>query len=181
MKKLEIEALNLDDAKRKAFEKGITVIFNITRWWAICGKPMGDDLITLVVKYLQRRDAFENEGVGVIINTTKPFEKKHRWPYKLNKGSLEKIRYKRVVEIRKKSNDELLAIAKNRKEAITLSKELIPSIQEDIYGRIIYQPNRYEFELNYIPNDVYKYGQYIVFGVEDADVRASKRKRRNYI
>lgn len=31
MKKLEIEALNLDDAKRKAFEKGITVIFNITR------------------------------------------------------------------------------------------------------------------------------------------------------
>ena len=31
MKKLEIEALNLDEAKVKAFEQGITVIFDATR------------------------------------------------------------------------------------------------------------------------------------------------------
>ncbi len=31
MKKLEIEALSLDEAKLKAFEQGITVIFDATR------------------------------------------------------------------------------------------------------------------------------------------------------
>ena len=181
MKKLEIEALSLDEAKKKAFEQGITVIFDATVWWKICGRPLGEELITFIVNYLQRKQAFENEGAGVIINTVSPFVHKRKYIYTLKKNKKEKIRYIRRVEVRKKSNDEVLAIASNKTEALALAKELMPSIREDIYGKAVYQSNRCEFELNYIPTYDCRNGQYIVFGVEDADVRASKRKRRNYI
>lgn len=138
-------------------------------------------MLTLIIKYLQRKNAFENEGVGVVVNTIKPFVVRKQFPYVLNNNKHKHLEHERIVEIRKKSNDELVATATHKKEAIRLAKKLISSVQEDLYGKIVYQPNRHEFELKYTPNYDYKYGQYIVFGVEDADVRASKRKRRSYI
>ena len=181
MKKLEIEARNIDEAKLKAFQQGITVIFDATWWWRRNGKPDGEELLTFIIKYLKNRKAFENEGVGVIITSAAPHAARVRAPYKLYKSPRQVLVAERVCEIRKKSNDEVIGTTKYVGEAIQLAKELIQMEQEDLYGKFTYKIDRNEFELKYMPGSKYRLGQYIVFGVEDADVRASKRKRRNYV
>ncbi len=181
MKKLEITARNIDEAKLKAFEQGVTVIFDATWVWRRCGKPNGEELLTFIIRYLKKRKAFENEGVGVIITALAPHSPKTKTPYKLYRAKRKAIVPERVCEIRKKSNDEVIGEGKYVRDAIELAKELIQTEQEDLYGKYTYKVDRTEFELKYAPGFRYRVGQYIVFGVEDTDVRASKRKRRNYI
>lgn len=180
MRKLEIQAYTLDEAKIEAFKQGITVVQDATRSWKKSGSPvLTKDINIFAADFLEQKGMFDFEGAGIII-TIKPGNKDTRkMPYKLY-SSRRKGRCKlyRTIEIRLKSNHQIVGEAANKTEAIQLGKSLIKTYRENLYAKTVYNTKDIDFELEYIPSVRTEKGQYIVFGVEQVDVKLSKRKNR---
>lgn len=134
-----------------------------------------------MVDYLESKNLFNFEGAGAILTVTKGIEIEKENPYHLvniiRKG---KCKLKRGIEIRKRSNDEVVGIAPNKAAAMKLAKKLVKQYRESLYGKTVYTANDIDFEMQYNPSVRERLGRYIVFGVEDADVRVNKQRRRDY-
>lgn len=124
---------------------------------------------------------FSFKDAGVIIAITSGTENTKKNPFKVNnikrKG---RCKLTRVLEIRSQKNDTLLGAAHSKTEAILLAKQLIKKYQENIYGKTVYISSDIDFEMEYNPSTKTQLGQYIVFGVDEGDVRINKRKNRGF-
>jgi hypothetical protein len=182
MQKIEIQAHSLEEAKLIAFQAGITVVQDATKNWKKAGSPiLTKDLNIYAADFLEEKGMFDFKGAGIIITVTSGVEDTRKNPFKINsvrrKG---RCKLKRVIEIRTQKDNQLLGTASNKTEAIELSKELIKKCQENIYGKTVYYSSDIDFEMEYTPSVRTQLGQYIVFGVDEADVRISKRKNREF-
>nr|DAE20101.1 MAG TPA: hypothetical protein [CrAss-like virus sp. ctYsL76] len=104
-----------------------------------------------------------------------------KYPFIITKARRKgRCKMKKVVEIRTKRSNLLLGTAENKTKAIELAKDLIKKQREDLYGKTVYATPDLEFEMKYDPSIRAKMGQYIIFGVDDEDVRINKRKNRGF-
>ena len=68
MRKLEIQAYTLDEAKINAFKQGITVVQDATRSWKKSGSPvLTKDMNIFAADFLEQKGMFDFEGAGIII------------------------------------------------------------------------------------------------------------------
>lgn len=184
MRKLEIQAYSINEAKIKAYQQGITVVSNITNYWKKCGSPIFEkDIQICATDYMLDKGMFDFEGAGVIITIQNGTKNKRLKPYKITKfkrGS--RCKTKKLVEIRRVDNDEVIGEASCKSEGVELAKELIQKHQTNLYGKLVYRASHNDklFTAEYIPSKDTKPGQYVVFGVDQADVRLSKRKNRGF-
>lgn len=182
MKKLELHAFDIEDAKMQAFAQGITVIMDATKVWQRAGSPiLTQELDMFMAEYMDSKNMFDFEGAGVIITITKGIEDTRKNPYTLissrRKG---RARLKRSIEICDTETNEILGVAPTKTQALKLAKKLIRKHRKDMYGKTVYTAPDLDFELIYTPSVKRQRGRYIVFGVEDADVRISKQKKRSF-
>lgn len=180
MRKLEIQAYTLDEAKINAFKQGITVVQDATRSWKKSGSPvLTKDMDIFAADFLEQKGMFDFEGAGIIIAIKSGTKDTRKKPYKVI-SSRRKGRCKlyRTIEIRLKRNHEVIGEAVNKTEALNLAKSLIRNFRENVYAKTVYNTKDIDFELEYMPSTKAEKGQYIVFGVEQSDVKLSKRKNR---
>ena len=118
--------------------------------------------------FLEQKGMFDFEGAGIIIAIKSGTKDTRKKPYKVI-SSRRKGRCKlyRTIEIRLKRNHEVIGEAVNKTEALNLAKSLT-----------VYNTKDIDFELEYMPSTKAEKGQYIVFGVEQSDVKLNKRKNR---
>lgn len=182
MIKLEIQAYSLEEAKLSAFKSGITVVQDATRNWKKNGSPiLTQELNIYAADFLEKNSMFDFKDAGIIIAVAPGIEDTKKYPFKIT-SSRRKGRCKltRVVEVRSKKTDTVLGTASTKTKAIALAKQLIKKHKEDIYGKTIYVSSDIDFDMEYLPSNRSKLGQYIVFGVDEGDVRISKRKSRGF-
>lgn len=166
----EIKAHSLTEANEIAKQKGITVVKNVTSWWKNVGQPMSDrELRTFAASSLIRSRLAKVEGTGLVIEIVKGHKNRKLRPYtyvnRLFSGG--RRRKQKYYEIRKKSNNELLATAKSKELAIKRSKNLIINQKEDLIGTVSYEvvkEDRLSFTLKYTPSVTTAEGKYLVFG-----------------
>lgn len=131
--------------------------------------------------YLDSKGYFNFEGAGIIIVAAKGAKSEIQKPFNIinarRKGKCKTIR---SVQIRKKSNNEVVAIAPNKTSALKLAKKLIRTYKEDLYGKTVYVAKDIDFEAKYDPSVREILGKYIIFGTEESDVRICKQKRRDF-
>lgn len=129
--------------------------------------------------FLEQKGMFDFEGAGIIITIKSGTKDTRKNPYKVI-SSRRKGRCKlyRTIEIRLKRNHEVVGKAINKTEALNLAKSLIRNFRENVYAKTVYNTKDIDFELEYMPSIKAEKGQYIVFGVEQSDVKLSKRKNR---
>lgn len=182
MQKIEIQAHSLEEAKLIAFQEGITVVQDATKSWKKAGSPiLTKELNIYAADFLEEKGMFDFKGAGIIITVASGIEDTRKNPFKINSTRRKgRCKLKRVIEIRTQKNDTLLGTANNKTEAIALAKQLIKKYQESIYGKTVYLSADIDFEMEYTPSVRAQLGQYIVFGVDEADVRISKRKNRGF-
>lgn len=183
MRKLEISAFNIEEAKIKAFQEGITVVYDATAAWRKAGSPvLTKELSIFVADYLEKKNLFAFQGAGIIITINNGVEDTRKNSIFTLKSERRKGRCKlvRTIEIRAKSDDKLLGIAHTKMEALKLAKELIHEHRESIYAKTMYVSSDLDFEMEFIPTTKSKMGQYIVFSVDEGDVRLNKRKNRGF-
>lgn len=180
MRKIEIQAYTLEEAKIEAFNAGITVIHDATRSWKKSGSPvLTKDMDIFAADFLEQKGMFNFEGAGIIIVIDSGNKDTRKNPYKIyNSRRKGRCKLCRIVEIRQKSDNSVVGKATNKTDAIQLAKRLIKICREDLYAKTVYNTSDIDFELEYVPSNKAKKGQYIVFGVEQADVNLSKRKNR---
>ena len=183
MQKLEIQAYSTEEAKMKAFEKGITVVFDATKAWKKAHSPiLTKDLEMFAAELMESRDMLDFKGAGMIIIVTYGNSgNRNRAPYELisarRKG---RCRVVRTIEVRTKKENKVVAVSPTKTEALVKAKKLIRELKEDLYAKTVYQADDIDFEMKYHPSSTSIPGQYIVFGTDDADVRISQRKRRDF-
>lgn len=182
MKKLEILAFNLEDAKLRAFEQGITVIKNVTKEWKESGQPVLAKPLDVFGAYiLEKNNLFGFLNAGVIINFNRKKKPNGNLLYKLvNYPKKGPRKMKRVVEIRNLQTDELITTAKNKKLAIKMAKDIIRKYRQDIYGVTKYIPEGRDFELFYEKAGEKFLSEYVVYYVDEGDVRLYKQQLRNF-
>lgn len=182
MRKLEIQAYTLDEAKIKAFEEGITVIYDATYRWRMHHKPiLSKELELFAAEVLADKGLFDFEGAGLIISVQTGRDNTKLCPSRLiNERRKGRCKCTRTIEIRRKDTDEVVGDAPNKTKAIALARELIKEQRADLYAKTVYKTDGIDFELLYNPSTKTHMGQYIVFGVDKADVRISKRKNRGF-
>lgn len=182
MRKLEIQAHSIEEAKILAFKEGITVVQDATKSWRKAGSPiLTKELNIYAADFLQERGMFDFKDAGIIITVSSGVQDTRKNPYNII-SSRRKGRCKltKVVEIRTKNGDNLVGHAGSKTEAIALAKDLIKDHHEDLYGKTVYYSSDVDFEMQYKPSIRAQLGQYIVFGVDEEDVRISKRKSRGF-
>lgn len=182
MRKLEIQAYSLDEAKLIAFKEGITVVQDATSSWRRAGAPLlTKELNIFAADFLESKGMFDFKDAGVIITMSSGTQDDKKYPFDIV-SSRRKGRCKltRTVEIRTQRDNTLLGTASTKTEAIALAKDIIKECREDIYGKTVYTSSDVDFKMKYKPSLRAKLGQYIVFGVDEADVRISKRKQRGF-
>ena len=180
MKKLEISAYSSEEAKLQAYKDGITVIYDATVAWKRAGSPiLTKNLSIFVANLMENKSMFDFEGAGIIITLSPGIPDTRKKPYKL-KNILRKGRCQlsKAIEIRSKDTNEIVGKAFNKGEALLLAKQLVKTFKKDLYGKTVYTSEDLDFEIKYIPSTTASLGSYVVFGVEDVDVRLSKRKSR---
>lgn len=132
MRKLEIQAYTLDEAKINAFKQGITVVQDATRSWKKSGSPvLTKDMNIFAADFLEQKGMFDFEGAGIIIAIKSGTKDTRKKPYKVI-SSRRKGRCKlyRTIEIRLKRNHEVIGEAVNKTEALNLAKSLIRNFRE---------------------------------------------------
>ena len=72
----------------------------------------------------------------------------------------------------------MIGEAVNKTEALNLAKSLIRNFRENVYAKTVYNTKDIDLELEYMPSIKPEKWQYIIFGVEQSDVKLSKRKNR---
>lgn len=180
MRKIEIQAHSLEEANIIAFQQGVTVVLDATKSWRKAGSPiLTKELNIYAADLLEEKGMFDFKDAGIIITVSPGVEDTRKNPFKINSTRRKgRCKLSRTIEIRTQRDNQLLGTANNKTEAIALAKELIKKYQENIYGKTVYYSNDIDFEMEYSPSVRAQLGQYIVFGVDDADVRISKRKNR---
>lgn len=88
--------------------------------------------------------------------------------------------WKSVVEIIDKDTNKIIATAPNKKKALKKAQQLVERDKRNIYAVRKYIPSEIDFEIEYVPQDKELLGKYIVFGVEDEDVRLGIRRLREF-
>lgn len=165
MKKFEINAFSLEEAKSKALEMGVSVIKNVTKSFKN-EKPTDFDLFA---EEMLKKNKIDNAtGVGCIVVLEAGSADTRERPYELinnvTEGALTK---KRVFEILKKSDGTLVATGETKGDAIRAAKNIMKSIKEDLVCKQVYRvvgAHELAFELKYVPSVRTKEGKYIVFG-----------------
>lgn len=128
---------------------------------------------------MNRREMFDFENAGIIICLTTGKENKRVQPYKLIKHKRKgRCKMDRTIEIRKKSDDSVVAVASTKMEAYALAKKVIKKHKEDLYAKTIYVSQDLDFELKYTPSSRTRLGQFLVFAPDELDVKLNKRKNR---
>lgn len=165
MKKFEINAFGLEEAKAKALEMGISVIRNVTTSFRN-EKPVDFDLFA---EEMLKKNKIDNAtGVGCIVVIEAGSADTRERPYELinnvTEGSLTK---KRVFEIMKKSDGTLVATGETKGDAIRAAKNAMKTLREDLICKQVYRvvgSHELAFELKYVPSANTKEGTYVVFG-----------------
>ena len=85
-----------------------------------------------------------------------------------------KCKLKRCVEIRRKSDDEVVATAPTKTEAMHLAKSIMRDIRQDLYAKTIYISTDIDFELDYKEGNKSQLGEYLIFSVDKEDLRIYK-------
>ncbi len=171
MKKFEVMAYSLEEAKEKAQDLGIIVTTNVTQSWKNAKCPISDkDFKTFAVEMLEKKRLSKAEGVGLIIAVDAGSKDTRERPYKFVNNVVEgKRNTKRVIEIRSKATGELFGEAENKGKAEKLAKDIMVEKCEDMVAEIVYRVQEGKdiaFELKYAPSKSAKEGRYIVFGNE---------------
>ena len=171
MKKFEVMAYSLEEAKEKAQKLGIVVTTNVTQSWKSAKCPISDkDFKKFAVDMLLKKHLDKAEGVGLIVAVNAGSKDTRERPYKMvNNVITGKRLTKRVIEIRLSENDQIIGEANNKGEAEKLAKELMAYYRQDMYAEIVYRVQEGKdiaFELKYAPSMSAKEGRYIVFGNE---------------
>lgn len=174
MKKFEIKAYSLEEAKEKAVEMGITVVRNVTQSWKNADSPVTDkDFKIFAVDMLEKTHLASAEGVGLIVCMFPGSADTRQRPYKFKNVVTDgKRKVERVYEVRRKDNNELIATANNKADAETAAKEAMTSVKTDMYCEIVYRVKEGKalaFEVDYTPSVSTTLGTYIVFGNERVD------------
>lgn len=174
MKKFEIKAFSLDEAKEKAVEMGITVLGNVTPSWKKAHSPISDkDFKLFAVDQLEKKNLTNAEGVGLIVCMIPGAKDTRKRPYEFTNNVTEgKKKVERVFEVRRKDTDELVVSAPDKASAEKLAKEAMPTVKADMYCKIVYHVTEGKdlaFELKYAPSVASNLGTYVVFGNERAD------------
>lgn len=128
-------------------------------------------LDVFMVNYLSAKELFQFEGAGAIIVVTPGFSGWRHSPFEFKNRDTRSKNMKRLVEIRRIDNDELLGTAPNKKQAVRLAKKIVRQTELSVYGITKYVPEFRDFELIYRSGKDSSVGQYIVFGVDNGDVR----------
>lgn len=170
MKKFEIKAFSLEEAKEKALEYGLKVIRNVTMSWKNSEFPdvNSNEFKMFAAEQFDKNRLNDTVGVGLIVVLQPGTADDKTRPYKLIdnkvKGSVEK---KRVFEIRLSDNDQLVGEAYSKNEAIRKAKELMVEYKKDMITKVVYRvlgDKGTAFELKYSPSIKTAEGKYVVFG-----------------
>lgn len=169
MKKFEIVAYSLEEAKEKAAEMGITVVRNVTQSWKNANCPLNDtDFKVFAVDVMEKNRLTDASGVGLIVAVTPGSKDTKKRPYEFVNNVVEGNRnLQRVIEIRLKETDELVGEASKKDDAARLAKELMKKYRQDMVATIVYrvmEGKDVAFELKYAPSSDAKEGRYVVFG-----------------
>lgn len=169
MKKIEIVAHSLNEAKEKAAEMGITVVKDVTKSWKSANSPTNDsDFKVFAVDSMEKNNLAKATGVGCIVTITPGTKDTKKRPYVFVNNVVDGTRnLQRVIEIRLKETDELVGEASKKDDAARLAKELMKKYHQDMIATIVYRVTEGKdvaFELNYSPSIDTKEGKYIVFG-----------------
>lgn len=171
MKKFEIMAYSLEEAKEKAQDMGIIVTTNVTQSWRNAKCPINDkDFKMFAIDMLEKKRLSKAEGVGLIVVVNAGSKDTRKRPYTFVNNVVEGKRVtKKVVELRLKATNELVGEAENKGKAEKLAKELMLEYKQDIVAEIVYRVQDGKdvaFELKYTPSASAEQGRYIVFGNE---------------
>lgn len=172
MKKIEVLAYSLEEAKKKVMnENGIKVVHNVTITWKNQGSPIsGKDLETFCVEMLDKHRISDVKGAGLMFVVTPGSRDTRERPYKLkNIVNAGKRSIERVFEVRLSGTNEVVGKAKTKGEATKLAKSLMSKYRQDMYSTIVYHVKEGKdvaFELTYTPAASTQEGRYIVFGNE---------------
>lgn len=180
MRKLEIQAYSVEHAKLQAYNQGITVLADASVWWRKKGRPtLTKDLKMFAAEYMESKGMFDFEGTGIIIAIIPGRTDERMNPYKLTKHKRQgRCKTEKVIEIRRKSDNVVVGMAPNKMEAYKLAKKVIKKQKTDLYAKTAYISQDIDFEMEYLPSTHTRLGQYVVFGVDDGDVKHSKNRNR---
>jgi hypothetical protein len=89
-------------------------------------------------------------------------------------------KWKSLVEIIDKDSNKIIATAPNKNKAILKAKQIVERDKRNVYAVRKYIPSEIDFEIKYVPQSKELLGKYIVFGVEDEDVRLGIRRLREF-
>lgn len=173
MRKFEVVAYSLDEAKEKAAEMGITVVRNVTQSWKNANSPISDtDFKIFAVDMMDKHRLTNASGVGLIVALNPGSKDTKKRPYEFVNNVVEGNRnLQRVIEIRLKETDELVGEASKKDDAARLAKELMKKYRQDMVATIVYRVTDGKdvaFELNYSPSQDAKEGKYVVFGNDNS-------------
>lgn len=136
-----------------------------------------------IARFLENKKMFAFEGAGAIIML-------HKGKYKYRRSTHTFVNYpkkaarkmKRCVEIRNLETDELLGVSNNKNNARKLARQIVRGEQFSVYGVSKYTPidKKHDFDLVYTPGVNAQLGQFLVFGVDDGDVRLLKQRMRDF-
>ena len=165
MKKFEITAFSLEEAKAKALEMGVTVIKNVTQSFKN-ERPVDFDLFA---EEMLKKNKIENAtGVGCIViieaGSTDTRERPYEFVNNVVEGPLAK---RRIFEVLKKSDGTLVTTGETKGDAIRAAKKLMKNLKEDLICKQVYRvlgAHELAFELKYVPSVNTKEGKYVVFG-----------------
>jgi len=171
MKRFEIKAYSLEEAKAQAAELGLTVVRNVTQSWKNAGSPITDKSFKeFAVDSLAKNHLANAEGVGLIVAVANGSADTRERPYKYTNNVVEgKKSVERVYEVRRKDNGTVVATGATKSDAEKKAKKLMPEVKADLECIIVYhvtEGKELAFTLEYTPSTNAKEGTYVVFGNE---------------
>jgi len=171
MKRFEINAYSLEEAKAKAAEMGLTVVRNVTQSWKNAGSPITDKSFKeFAVDSLAKNHLSNAEGVGLVVVVAGGSADTRERPYKYTNNVVEgKKNIERVYEIRRKDTGAVVGTDTKKSDAEKKAKKLMAEVKTDLECVIVYHVTEGKdlaFTLEYTPSTNTKEGTYIVFGNE---------------
>lgn len=171
MKRFEINAYSLEDAKTQAAELGLTVVRNVTQSWKNAGSPATDKTFhDFAEAMLEKNHLTVAEGVGLLVVTSPGSADTRERPYKYTNNVVEgRKQTEKVYEVRRKDTGALIASAAKKDQAEKAAKAAMSDVKADMECTIVYRVKdgkELAFTLDYVPSASAKLGTYIVFGNE---------------
>ena len=180
MRRIDIVAPGVEEAKVQAFEQNATVIHDATKQWKRQGKPMFErPLKIFAASVLTKQRLWGFEGAAIIISLNEGKDNEKKYPHKLiNHKRKGRCKLKRVIEIRDSKTHEVLGTAPNKTKAVEVAKEIVTDKRLDVYAKTRYESADIDFECKYYPTKGYEHGSYVVFAVEESDMLLYQKKLR---